>query len=88
MLEGLVMEIASIKGGFPKNSIGEVDVDGHRMYHESLMRSAQRQEEFWADLRSDLTKKGITVVLLVVIGLIVTGIGVEFKAFLAKLGAQ
>lgn len=79
-------EIKALQKAFPRTSIGEIDADGHRHYHESMIRTAQQQEKFWAELRQDLTKKGLTAVMLIIIGLIVTGFGVEFKAFLAKFG--
>lgn len=81
LMESMVVELATVKRGFPKNELGEVDMDGHRQYHESLMRAAQRQEEFWSELKIDLVKKGTMAVLVVVAGLIVTGI-------MVKLGIQ
>lgn len=86
MLVGLSKELHQVSKAFPRTSLGEIDADGHRHYHEALIRSAQQQEKFWADLRADLTKKGITAIVLVLLGLLITGLGVEFKAFLMKIG--
>lgn len=86
MLTGISKELHTVSKAFPRTSLGEIDADGHRHYHEALIRSAQQQEKFWSDLRADLTKKGITAIVLVLIGLLITGLGVEFKAFLMKIG--
>ena len=86
MLVGLDKELKRVVKAFPRTSLGEIDCDGHRHYHESLIRSAQQQEKFWMELREDLTKKGLTAIMLIVAGLIVTGFGVELKTFLANVG--
>lgn len=86
MVVGLDKEVKQVIKGFPRTSLGEIDCEGHRVYHEALIRSAQQQEKFWIELREDLTKKGLTAVMLIVVGLIVTGFGVELKTFLANVG--
>jgi len=86
MLVGLDKELKRVVKAFPRTSFGEIDADGHRHYHEMLIRSAQQQEKFWMELREDLTKKGLTAIMLIVAGLIVTGFGVELKSFLMNVG--
>lgn len=88
LLMGMSRELQQVSKAFPRTSIGEIDADGHRHYHEAMIRAAQQQEKFWSDLRQELMKKGLTVVLILLVGLGVTGFGVEFKAFLAKVGAK
>jgi len=86
LVTGLDKELKVIHKAFPRTSLGEIDADGHRHYHEQMIRAAREQEKFWSELRKDLTKKGLTAVLLIVIGLMITGFGVELKTFLANLG--
>ena len=86
MLVALDKDFRHLSKAFPRTSLGEVDADGHRHYHEQMIRAAREQERFWVELRADLTKKGLTAIMLIVAGLIVTGFGVELKAFLLNVG--
>ena len=72
-----IMEI--LTSAFAKNSDGSIDFDGHRRYHESMIRAADAQEKFWIELKLEIAKKGVWGLLIVICGLIVVGIS-------AKLG--
>ena len=72
-----IMEI--LTSAFAKNNDGSVDFDGHRRYHESMIRAADAQEKFWIELKLEIAKKGVWGLLIVICGLIVVGIS-------AKLG--
>jgi hypothetical protein len=72
-----IMEI--LTSAFAKNSDGSVDFDGHRRYHESMIRAADAQEKFWIELKLEIAKKGVWGLLIVICGLIVVGVS-------AKLG--
>lgn len=78
-LDLILDEMKSIRGGFPKNEDGSVDYDGHRRYHEQLIRAAEAQTEFWRELRLDIAKKGAWSLLVIVLGLVSIGL-------MAKLG--
>jgi hypothetical protein len=39
------------------------DWEGHRRYHEELIRKMEARSEFYEDLRSELARKGIWAVL-------------------------
>lgn len=70
----ILAEVKKIHGAFPRDSNGDTDFDGHREYHEAMIRAAEAQAEFWKELRLDIAKKGlwgliITVGTLIVIGL-------------------
>ena len=78
-LDLILNEVKSIRSGFPKNDDGSVDYDGHRRYHEQLIRAAEAQTEFWRELRLDIAKKGAWSLLVIVLGLVSIGL-------LAKLG--
>ena len=84
-LAAMDKDLKMVSKAIPRTSLNELDADGHRHYHESIIRAARQQEKFWIELREDLTKKGLTAIMLVVAGLIVTGFGVELKALLAKV---
>jgi len=79
LLAEISIDMKTVGRAFPRNSLGEIDADGHRAYHEALIRTARSQEEFWSSLKSDLAKKGLAAVILIAIGLMVTGL-------MAKLG--
>ena len=81
LLGGIAAQLNLVVRAFPTNKEGQIDADGHRTYHEALIRSAEAQEKFWLDLKQDLIKKGLWAVIFVVVGLIVTGIS-------AKLGIR
>lgn len=81
LLTDMSAQLTSVVKAFPVGEDGNIDADGHRSYHEALIRSAKAQEKFWLELKQDLIKKGLWTVIFVVVGLIVTGLS-------AKLGLK
>lgn len=81
LLTDMSAQLTSVVKAFPVGEDGNIDADGHRSYHEALIRSAKAQEKFWLELKQDLIKKGLWAVIFVVVGLIVTGLS-------AKLGLK
>lgn len=73
----IMAELRKINGAFPRDAEGAVDHEGHRKYHESLIRSAEAQERFWRDIRVDVAKKGIWSVIIIVLGLLVIGLQIK-----------
>jgi hypothetical protein len=67
-----IMDI--LTSAFAKNPDGSIDFDGHRRYHESMIRAADAQEKFWIELKLEIAKKGIWGLLIVVCGLVLVGI--------------
>lgn len=61
-----------VHGAFPNE-----DLQGHRKYHERLLQAADAETKFWNDLKLDLAKKGTWGILIILIGLIVTGLSVK-----------
>ncbi|MCE4544588.1 hypothetical protein [Caballeronia sp. PC1] len=55
----LIDRVDDLASGFPDN-----DPDGHRRAHEALIRKAEERAQFYADLRSELAKKGVWAVLV------------------------
>jgi len=78
-LDLILSEVKHMQAGFPKDEDGNVDYEGHRKYHESLIRAAEAQEAFWNDLKKEIIKKGIVGALIIALGLVWLG-------FQAKLG--
>lgn len=76
-LEQALADLKVIKGAFPEDEFGNVDILGHRRYHEEMITAAKAQTKFWEELRRDLIKKGLMWGLLAVIGLAVTGLAVK-----------
>ena len=81
LLVNMTAQLSSVVRAFPVGEDGNIDADGHRSYHEALMRSAKAQEKFWTELKQDLIRKGLWTVILVVTGLVITGIA-------AKIGVK
>ncbi len=77
----ILAELRQINSAFPRNDDGSVDHAGHRNYHESLIKAAEAQEQFWRDIRMDVAKKGVWAALIIVLGLVV--VGIQFKLGLA-----
>jgi hypothetical protein len=72
-------ELRSINNAFARNPDGSVDHDGHRQYHEAMIKAASAQEQFWRELKLEVAKKGIWSLLVIICGLVVVGVS-------AKLG--
>lgn len=68
-LDLILSEVKRMRAGFPKDEEGNADYEGHRKYHEALIRSAEAQTEFWNDLKKEVAKKGIIAILVIVCGL-------------------
>ena len=81
LLTDMSAQLTSVVKAFPVGEDGSIDADGHRSYHEALIRSAKAQEKFWLELKQDLIKKGLWAVIFVVVGLVITGLS-------AKLGLK
>ena len=73
----IMAELRKINGAFPRDADGEVDHEGHRKYHESLIRAAEAQEQFWRDIRMDVAKKGVWAAIIILLGLLVVGIQIK-----------
>jgi hypothetical protein len=72
-------ELRKINSAFPRNIDGSTDFDGHRQYHEAMIKAATAQEQFWNELKLEVAKKGIWSLLVIICGLVVVGLS-------AKLG--
>lgn len=57
---------------------GEPDMVGHRKYHAAQIAAAQAQEKFWIDLRTEIAKKGAIGILVILLGLMATGLAAKF----------
>ena len=53
------------------------DVDGHRRFHDAKIVAAQNEAAFWQDMKRDIAKKGLWGLLVVLVGLVITGISVK-----------
>lgn len=49
------------------------DMTGHRLAHEQMIVAAKEQARFWSELRLDLAKKSIWVLLAVLVTLVAAG---------------
>lgn len=72
-LDLILAEVKHMRSAFPKDEDGDVDYEGHRKYHESLIRAAEAQAEFWNDLKREVAKKGILAAIVIVLGLLWLG---------------
>lgn len=63
------------------NEINRAFPDGpepHRIAHESMIKASAAQERFWNELKLDIAKKGLWGLLVIIVGLALTGILVKF----------
>lgn len=77
-LDEILHEIKKIHGGFPRDEDGETDFTGHREAHESMIKAAKAQEQFWNELKLDVAKKGVWGMLIILVGLVLTGAAAKF----------
>lgn len=80
-LDKIINQISHLQGAFPVVD-GEVDVTGHRKYHEAKIKAAEAEAAFWTGVRQEAIRKGIWFTMLLVIGLILIGIQVKLAAWL------
>jgi len=89
-LEGKIDQIIAAQkefaGAFARGHEGNVDIVGHRTYHEEVIAAAKAQADFWRGLRYDITRKGIWFLLVTIFGLAAVGLAFKFWGFAVKLG--
>lgn len=71
-------ELRKINGAFARNPDGSTDFEGHRNYHEAMIKAATAQEQFWRELKLEVAKKGIWSLLVIICGLVVIGVSAKF----------
>ena len=73
-----------------KHSIYEAfplgDIHAHRAAHEQMMKAAEAEQAFWAELKNDVVKKSIWGILQILAMLIFGSLAVKF-GFGAILGS-
>lgn len=77
-LDEILSEVRKIHGAFPRTTDGETDFDGHRQYHEAMIRAAEAQAAFWNELKLDVVKKGVWGAVVIIVGLVLTGLAAKF----------
>ena len=77
-LDEILSEVRKIHGAFPRTHDGETDFDGHRQYHEAMIRAAEAQAAFWNELKLDVVKKGVWGAIVIIVGLVITGMATKF----------
>lgn len=78
-LDLILAEMKSLKGAFPKNEDGTADFEGHRRYHDQLIKAAEAETEFWRELKLDIAKKGMWGLLVILCGLILAGLAAKLN---------
>lgn len=66
-----------IKSAFPDG-----DCQGHKVYHDKLIKAAEAQEEFYVAMRNEIIKKGTWFAILALLGVIWVGFQVKIKGLL------
>ena len=77
-LDEILNEVKKVHGAFPRTDDGDVDFSGHREAHEAMIEAAKAQAEFWKELKLDVIKKGVWGLLIIVCGLVLTGLAAKF----------
>lgn len=82
-LDLILEQQTKMLGAFARDADGSIDFDGHRRYHEAMIEAAKEQAAFWRELKIDIAKKGLWGLLVILCGLVLTGVatktGVSFK---------
>ena len=76
-LDEVLNQLKSIRAAFPEDEFGNIDTIGHRRYHEEMIGAAKAQTAFWTSLRQEMIRKGLLWGLVLVLGLIGTGLMVK-----------
>jgi len=79
---GMTTNRDAIKRAFVQNDLGEPDLDGHRMAHRKQIEESNRIEA----VKSEMTKKFLAWLAVVLGGFLVTGLGSQAKVFLGLGG--
>jgi hypothetical protein len=58
--------VDEIRRAFPDG-----DWDGHRRYHEAIIKKLEAREKFYQDLRTDLATKGLWAVIIALGGAVI-----------------
>ena len=77
-LDLILDEFKKLEGAFARNEDGSIDFDGHRRYHEAMIKAAEEQEKFWRDLKMEIAKKGVIAAIIIVLGLLWIGAQTKF----------
>ncbi|KAF1043072.1 MAG: hypothetical protein GAK35_02392 [Herbaspirillum frisingense] len=75
-LKEIKEQLEQLREGFPDN-----DPDGHRRYHEALIRAAEERRKFWGEWRAHIMKMGSVAVL----GFLVVQAWEYFKVIVGKI---
>lgn len=73
-MESLEVKVDKVLAGFPDG-----DPASHREFHEALIDKAKARKKFWTDLQSELIRKGIWSMLILLGGLVLAGAAVAIK---------
>lgn len=56
-------KVDRVLAGFPDG-----DPDGHRRFHEVMIRKAEAREKFWNDMSAKLIERGVWATLMALVG--------------------
>ena len=59
-------------------------VQAHRSAHEAMIKAAAAQETFWNELKLEIAKKGIIGIIVILVGLVLTGISVKLGLWIKQ----
>lgn len=76
-VEALTKQVEELHQAFPDG------IESHRKYHAELMAKALHDKEFIREIKLDAAKKGIWFFVITVAGLLVIGLQLKLKAFIA-----
>jgi hypothetical protein len=72
-IKSVLKAVHSIHNAFPDG-----DLEGHCKYHEAVIAAKKAEEKFWTELKLDLAKKGSWGLLIILIGLVMSGMVAKF----------
>lgn len=84
-LDEILRQVKLLTRAFPEDEFGEPDVVWHRRLHEKQIEAAEANRLFWIGMRNDVIRRGILWGLILVSGLIATGIMIKARAVVLKI---
>lgn len=67
-LDAVLAQLNEINRAFPDGP------EAHRVAHEAMIKASVAQERFWNELKIDIAKKGVWGLLIILLGLALTGV--------------
>lgn len=77
-LDKIMQRLDELNEAFPDGT------QAHRAAHEAMIKASVAQENFWNELKLEVAKKGIIGIIVILVGLVLTGISVKLGVWVKQ----